>query len=195
MLDTSSTLFHLGKQNVLKYCNEQLEFNIDSTATWYSCREYFEPNSYNTKKENRLYKRKGLKYEFFLYFEVNASTLYRTSYYLHTLMQVQYASVWLFDQGADQVWDIAPWPSIQDDLAAEHSAYVDPIASVELEFSDEYGEYVYLITQETTDATPIERVSEFSKRWSVNRLILSALTGEVFEETQLRYRSMQSPSW
>lgn len=76
MLDTSTNRFHDAKRNVLRYYSENLTFDIDSTATLYSCREYMEINSHATKKERKKIERENLKYEFFISFKIHKNIPY-----------------------------------------------------------------------------------------------------------------------
>lgn len=103
MLDTAHLQFKKAKRNVLQYCYENLNFNIDSTSVLYSCREYMDFNPNYSIEERNLFKQQGLKYQFFISFKLYPNIFYHSSFYLDTSMKVIYTSQWLFNIPSEKI--------------------------------------------------------------------------------------------
>lgn len=195
MLDTSSSRFQYAKRNVLRYCSENLTFDIDSTAILHSCREYMDVNPHDTKMERKIIERENLKYEFFISFKVQDNIIYHTSYYLDTAMHVQYASKWIFGINSSQLWNIISWDSISEEISKYENGYVLPIKEIDIEYCEEHEKFVYIILQQKTDKTIVNETSDYSGNYEVNKLIVDAENGNVLEKTKQGYSYIAQPSW
>jgi hypothetical protein len=195
MLDTSSSRFQDAKHKVLRYCSENLTFDIDSVAILYSCREYMDVNPHATKKERKIIERENLKYEFFISFKVQENIMYHTSYYLDTALHVHYASKWIFGINSSQLWNIISWNSISEGLSKYDNRYVSPIKEIDIEYSEEHQKFVYIILQQKTDKTIVNKTSGYSGNYEVNKLVVDAENGNVLERTKQGYTYIGIPSW
>jgi hypothetical protein len=195
MLDTSSIRFQDAKRNVLRYCSENLTFDIDSTAILYSCREYMDVNPYALKKERKIIKRENLKYKFFISFKIQENIIYHTSYYLDTAMSVHYSSKWIYSINSNQLWNIISWDSISEEISKFENEYVLPIKEIDIEYSEEHEKFVYIILQQKTEKTIVNETSDYSGNYEINKLIVDAENGTVLEKTKKGYSYIAQPSW
>lgn len=195
MLDTTTNRFQDAKRNVLKYCSENLTFDIDSTAILYSCREYINVNPHASKKERKVIEREELKYEFFISFKVQENIIYHTSYYLDTAMRVHYSSKWIYGINSSQLWNIVSWNSISKKISNYGNEYILPIKEIVIEYSEEHEKFVYIIIQQKTDKTIVNETSDYSGKYEVNKLIVDAENGTVLEKTKQGYSYIAQPSW
>jgi len=185
-LDTASVDFQLAKQNVLEYCNQQLNFKIDTVATRYSCASYSKLSEYNKPEETRFVKENHLKYEFSIKFHVNEQIGYNVSFYLDTAFQVKSASETLFKLKKTNLWKIRPFENFEENAKSYNNGFVLPLDRVEIEYSEKEKKCVYVVLQKRTEQTVVT-TSPIGIEYDVNCLIVDPEKGEILDETIHHY--------
>ncbi|WP_343633269.1 hypothetical protein [Fluviicola sp.] len=195
MIDTNSIRFLAAKENVLDYCNKHLSFRMDSAASYYSCREYFQANPYTSESNRKRMQKKQLKYEFFITFSVNPTIDYHLYFYLDSLMQVKDASEDLFKIKKERIQNILPWNQISDQVLEKEKDYIIPLGEIDLEYDPTYKRFVYMLIQLKTEKTNIHKTSDYTGDYDLNMLIVDSETGTVLEKTKAHYSYISEPSW
>jgi hypothetical protein len=191
MLDTANLRFKKAKRNVLQYCSENLNFNIDSTSVLYSCREYIDFNPNYSIEEINLFKQQSLKYQFFISFKLYPNIFYHSSFYLDTTMKVIYASQWLFNIPSEKIWKIIQWKSFSDSIISYDNGYILPIKEIDIKYSDKHEKFIYEVIQKKTEQTKVSKISEFQGSYKVNKLIIDSENGKILEKTKQEYHYIE----